>query len=435
MAIVYAIKSGNWSDPTVWNAGSLPTSADDVRSNGFTVNIDGSYTVLTLSNRSETSPVVSAGGFFAPISGSIIVATNGVTGSGSTGVIVSNLSSPESATINANITFASTGSNTRSVINSGSGTLIINGNITNTTGTNNSIVLLNSGTGTINLSGNCTGSAGPGGGLNFDAIQNVSSGIINVTGNVTGGGQLPSRGAVNTASGQINITGTVFGGAIQATYNFGALNTGSGFINVTGFLVPSFATALSNSSSGICEATGTVFPDTSSVACATNTGSGFIIINGTVQAGTNSVALSGANFILTGPLQCNSIGLQAIASSRWLWKQTGQIPTYMEVRTETSLAMRPLYTADYVGGNPAVGNVRFGTVYGPNNELTGTCRIPPASSVRAGVAVDNTVGTAALSPADLWNTLTSAMTTSGSIGERLKNAATVESVASTWAAG
>ena len=37
MAIVRAVKTGVWSDTTVWNTGSLPTSADDVYSNNFTV--------------------------------------------------------------------------------------------------------------------------------------------------------------------------------------------------------------------------------------------------------------------------------------------------------------------------------------------------------------------------------------------------------------
>jgi hypothetical protein len=47
--------------------------------------------------------------------------------------------------------------------------------------------------------------------------------------------------------------------------------------------------------------------------------------------------------------------------------------------------------------------------------------------VALGVLVDNTTGTAVLTPAAVWDALTSGMTTSGSIGARLKNAATLDS--------
>ena len=54
MANVFAVKSGNWSDPTVWNNGILPTSVDDVYSNTFTVTVDGTFTVLSLRNTAST---------------------------------------------------------------------------------------------------------------------------------------------------------------------------------------------------------------------------------------------------------------------------------------------------------------------------------------------------------------------------------------------
>lgn len=60
--------------------------------------------------------------------------------------------------------------------------------------------------------------------------------------------------------------------------------------------------------------------------------------------------------------------------------------------------------------------------------------MPTAASVAFGVPVDNTTGTAVMSPSDVWNAATSAMTTSGSIGERLKNTATVDSTGDQLAA-
>ena len=56
---------------------------------------------------------------------------------------------------------------------------------------------------------------------------------------------------------------------------------------------------------------------------------------------------------------------------------------------------RTLYSADTVPNQPAQNNVRFNTVYGPGNSLTGTCVMPVAANSRNGVVYDNgTVGTA-----------------------------------------
>lgn len=48
MATRFAVKTGVWSDTTVWNTGALPTSADTVYPNGFTVTIDQDITDTTI---------------------------------------------------------------------------------------------------------------------------------------------------------------------------------------------------------------------------------------------------------------------------------------------------------------------------------------------------------------------------------------------------
>jgi hypothetical protein len=55
MATRFAVANGNFSSGATWDNGTVPTSADDVYSNGRTVTIDGTYTVQTI--RSTLSAV------------------------------------------------------------------------------------------------------------------------------------------------------------------------------------------------------------------------------------------------------------------------------------------------------------------------------------------------------------------------------------------
>ena len=50
MGLKVAIASGNWSNPAIWEGGTIPTATDIVASNGFTVNIDQSVTVECITN-------------------------------------------------------------------------------------------------------------------------------------------------------------------------------------------------------------------------------------------------------------------------------------------------------------------------------------------------------------------------------------------------
>ena len=71
----------------------------------------------------------------------------------------------------------------------------------------------------------------------------------------------------------------------------------------------------------------------------------------------------------------------------------------MSVLRNTGYLEKNLYTSDSSlsqSGQPSISNVRSGTIYGPNSELTGTCAVPAAGSVALGVPVDATTGTAVL---------------------------------------
>jgi hypothetical protein len=104
---------------------------------------------------------------------------------------------------------------------------------------------------------------------------------------------------------------------------------------------------------------------------------------------------------LSGPFLVSANGTQAVYCFNWKWQNTSPPATYYQIRSANLAVIRPLYTADSVGGNPAIANVRSGTVYGPASELTGTCAVPAAGSVALGVPVDNTTGTAAITAASI----------------------------------
>ena len=66
MANRYAVKSGNWSDVTVWDGGvSLPGAADSVWPNNFVVTIDQDVSVAEL--RNDASAPAAASGYFTII--------------------------------------------------------------------------------------------------------------------------------------------------------------------------------------------------------------------------------------------------------------------------------------------------------------------------------------------------------------------------------
>jgi hypothetical protein len=103
----------------------------------------------------------------------------------------------------------------------------------------------------------------------------------------------------------------------------------------------------------------------------------------------------------------------------------------MEVYSSNLLNLTPrtLYTADFVGGNPPVTDVRAGTTFGPAAELTGTMVVPAPEFVEGGVEVDDTVGTAVTTGAEVWNAPMGLVSGAvGTVGERLKNTATIQSV-------
>jgi hypothetical protein len=188
-----------------------------------------------------------------------------------------------------------------------------------------------------------------------------------------------------------------------------------------------------------------------SPAVVINNGTTTCDIYGLCTSSTNTAAFTTAqsssslNVTITKAISVNN-GLAAVSNTGVLSNVTvkeieqgvfGQVPIagFVRLSTASGAFYKGVITgsstrtlsdpADIAGQVPAQTDVRFGVSY-QSGSKTGTAYIPAASSVGFGVPVDNTTGTAALTPAAVWDVQTSALTTIDSIGARMKNASTVD---------
>lgn len=418
MANVYAVKTGNWSDTTVWNTGALPTSADDVYSNNFTVTIDQNVTVLTIRNTSA-SGISAGGGFVVNGTGYTITCTTTITFTISTAAPLLTISGSGTNTFNIsiNVSPGNLGQNYVFVTSTGTinwignligstanglGTLRITsavtfnmvGDIYSTSGTNfTEVVRITGANYVFNLTGNIGISNGSIGGSGIAFVVIAAIGTINITGNIvshpTADSNCISIGAIST----INITGTITGNAGRTALSL----TNASYVKVVGILISNGSFAVSS---------------------------------------TSGTALN----IFSGPFICSSTGIVPFSVTRMHYIITSG--SYFEFRdSSTNGALPPapnapatrLVSPDTAADAPAASNVRFGVTYALGTQ-TGTLRVPSPNSVAFGVLTDNTTGTAVLTPQAVWNYATSSLTTAGSIGERLKNASTVDTTGDQLAA-
>lgn len=416
MAVRYAVATGNWSSTSTWNGGTLPTSADDVYANGFTVTIDQNVTVLSIQTTAQ-SPAVAGGGFV--LNSGLTINVNGIgIRSGSTVCITYSATSGITA-INGNIFGSTTTNNAHAVNYTGAANLNINGNLTsgNAPGLGLQPAINKTGTGTLTVVGNLN--IGPGTNSNH-CIVNSGTGTINITGNLYGQSGAGSGIALsNTGVCTINITGDIYAGSSNTDASLGLVNTVAAYIYITGNIYANTANPGISSS-------GAHFLSIVGVLSSNQINPALTIRPAVASSSSSAINLFSGPFISSPygsvPYQCFRMHLIPSAS------------TYLEFRDETTNgvispgaiapATRMVAPASVVDA-PAPANVRFGTIYA-NGSQTGTCKIPATTAVAAGVGVDNTVGSAVLSPGDVWNALVSTMSTSGSIGERLKNASTVQ---------
>jgi len=205
----------------------------------------------------------------------------------------------------------------------------------------------------------------------------------------------------NSTAGIIIISGSAF-----AANAIGAYNNSTGQILINGSAVAGAFVGAHNQSTGILRVTSAV-ASTASAA-----------INGVAAGGTTT--FENATFALNGSVPW--LGYSKIVSS---------LVNFLSSSLEGNRYKILIDSNNISQGLPVTSDVRLGTIYN-SGANTGTLAMPSASQVLLGVAVDNTTGSASLTTgsiaSNVWDTLTTTLTTTGSVGERLKNAATVSSV-------
>ena len=535
MGLKVAVANGNWSNPAIWEGGTLPTTTDIVAANSYTVNIDQSVTVECLTNIVHppsaippmktyslgdnlvtTSGEYDSGSMYAAwkafdfnyaleqawihtnsvpagwlayefkipkvINQYIILRTyqNILTNmprdwtfegwSGSAWVILHTVTSNTALSYTGTFTntvaykkyrinitnnnggsFSSIGDmhfqnvgdrNTPSALG---GTFTVSPGVTITctqTGFLSGPTLLTFSTaGTYNLIGNIIKFSGTNG-----IVTSGGNPTINILGNIIaplGGGGAHTVAANSQCT--LNITGNIQGGSEGAGSCLRL--DGSSICSITGNVTSDFPTggspggAIDIYNSARCQITGNVFhKNRPSNFLIVNT-SGLLSVIGTVNAtGINSTGgvvvyseySSSSTNLLSGPFIFSVNGITPVQTGRMHLIPVSN--SYVEFRDSSTAGALPpaiqapatrLVSPDTVADAPIPANVRQGTSYALGG-FTGTMIVPNPANVVKNVPVDNTVGTGVLDPSALWNVPLSAINTTGSIGQRVKNASTVE---------
>jgi hypothetical protein len=281
------------------------------------------------------------------------------------------------------------------------------------------VVAMN-GVGTLNI----IGTLYSGGSTNAEALKINSAGTINITGNIEDNNSNVTRQVIIFfAAATINLTGNIISSTTSGgTTIAGTLVNGQGNsfkLYITGNVLSSLNSCIGSSGASYMSIVGTI----QTIKNTVNNGAALAV------ASTNG----GATNIFSGPFICSEYGVFPYQVARMHLIPSAS--NYIEFRDETTNgavspgaiapATRMIAPAG-VSDSPIPANVRFGTVYA-NGSLTGTLKMPNPNSVAYGVQVDNTIGNAVLTPQSVWDFAIASLNTSGSIGERLKKVATVDS--------
>ncbi len=385
MADRFAIAAGNWSNTSTWSTTAGGGGGASVPGVGDAAHLNNRAVVADVNIECDSITTRALNG--ATQGGSLTVTTDRtITASlwpGLTSIITI---STAGITVNliGEIQGSTTTNNIGSVIVSNASTVNITGNcIGGTGGTGAQAVRGNHASSLVNIVGDCFASA-----VN-SAVNNVLGGVINITGNCYGSNSSATpSGITNSSSGTINITGNCYGSdlytATTSPYGAGAHNNSTGIINLIGS-----AFGGKGSSPGISnQVSGGTLNIKRAVGGPGGPGMAAPVIGVSVGVlNTNSGGIVNVEEIEFGVL--GSPPTQGSARFTDLVTNVCQV-------TLTDNSTKNLVDPTNVSGLvPNEEDVRNGVIYAGGIN-TGSCAVPPISSVAAGVPVDNSMGTAVI---------------------------------------
>ena len=407
MAIINALKAGNWSDTTVWPGGTLPGPTDQVQANGYIITIDQDITVASIRTTAEGGGA--AGGYFIISTNGVTITTDIVCGGGlginisnATYTVIGNIyasTTGEYEPIRTNSTQISTitiignvvASYGYGIYNIGIADIIVVGNVTG--GINaNKHGIYNQTTGSVTVTGNVTG----GSGSSAYGINSSSAGSVTVTGNVTGGSGSTAYGIYNASTGTVTVTGNVTGGSGASA---SGTRNDAGSFSLTGNAIASlYNPGVYSYNTGVCDVIGTAIGNDWKFGDA-----------GSVKAGVEG-GTAGSIFrrVTVSAIKYGAYGAPPTSGNVFIKKTATSTATM----TDNDGNLVTLVTSDSICDFPAVSDVRLNTAFDNANKI-GTCAVPVAAAVSQGVPVDHTVGIAALTPQAVWEYATRTITSGG----------------------
>jgi hypothetical protein len=445
MATITSAASGNFSAGATWVGGVVPTVGDTaVAATGHVVAIDVDVTVdkvsqagtgkFTLGNgRTLTAEVEAVAGTFTSGGTVEVTAT-----AGNTAYIVGNVTGVSSTAVNVcgvNVTGLGTLELTGDVTGSAGNVsseanghaavftdveceIVIQGNVSSGVGSHKRGVQAGANSGAVNITitGNVSGSNG---GSAYGVFLSAGSANVTITGNVNAGAGSNSHGVNATgANAAITIVGDVtglLGSGVRATGSTATV-TITGDVS-GGTLAFGFGVSATGAFAGVMT-TGNVSGGTGSTAYGVyTTGNASLAdITGTIAA-TNPSAHGVVNEAATSGIGVSATGYGVILNGNMVDHPIGVTATWTRFLRVNSTANTLNQYADSINwpNNPPVNrirpedvtgmaqqaDVRAGTVFGFNDELTGTLVVPPLEPVSFGVPVDGATGTAALKLGDV----------------------------------
>lgn len=271
----------------------------------------------------------------------------------------------------------------------------------------------------VNITGNIYGATGisnPG-----FAVTSNGNNTCTIYGDVVAGNPNTAHAVVNQNTGTITIFGNVSGGSGSMSTAIGAVNSSTGTLIISGTSTGGSGPnchGVQNSSTGTVivkrvKANSYGYESAGLTPNAIGVGYG---LNASVQGGINQVE----------ELEYGPLGLSPVNGAvRLINTSTNAIKFYT-----VSHGYKTLLTNNALNIFPPVSSVVSGVSFN-NNASTGTMALPPVSTVAYGVPVGNTIGNATLTPSLIWQTANNTLTStslSGTMGYRLRNASTTETV-------